>query len=48
MVFEDRDKNGEHMPEGKEKEGEGRGSGEGVEKRGREGKELEGRKKINE
>ena len=38
------------MPEGKEKEGEGEGGGrgEGVEKRGREGKELKGRKEINE
>lgn len=30
------------------REGEGGGRGEGVEKRGRDGKELEGRKKINE
>ena len=32
----------------KKRRGREGGGGEGVEKRGREGKELEGRKKINE
>lgn len=36
MVFEDRDKNGKHMPEEKGKKGE-RGGVREVEKRGREG-----------
>ena len=46
MVFEDRDKNGKHMPEGKEKKG---GGVREVEKRGREGGRNweEGRKLMN-